>query len=82
MQVAMVGLGLASSFLFVPDIRQIDKRQEALVEKKETLKSSTLQVLAKFNPSRIFGPLVYPNVLLAVSVQLHQPLPPPLWYIY
>lgn len=67
-QVAMVGLGLVGSLVFVPDIKQIDKHEEVFTEKRADKKTSVLQALAKFNPGRIFGPLIYPNVLFAVSL--------------
>jgi hypothetical protein len=64
----MVGLGLVLSLLFVPDIHQKDKLAEVFLEKRKNWKLSTLGVLSRFNPSRIFWPLIYPNVLFSVSI--------------
>lgn len=64
----MVGLGLVSSLLFVPDIRQKEKLEVVSLEAKDNWTILTLQAVVKFNPGRIFWPLIYPNVLLAVSL--------------
>ena len=55
----MTALGLGLSLLFVPDL---DK-------KKETKPTRNISfVLSMFNPLRIFGPFIYPNVFLCVCI--------------
>jgi hypothetical protein len=61
-QVAMAGLGLVLSLLFVPGI---EKREGEGVERHP---SSVRDVLAMFNPVRIFRQWLYPNVLLCVCI--------------
>ena len=58
LQVAMTGMGLTLSLLFIPSIN----------EKKATNKRNLTSTLSMFNPLRILRQLVYPNVFLAVSV--------------
>jgi predicted MFS family arabinose efflux permease len=60
-QVAMAGLGLVLSLLFVPEI---EKREAE--GKGETRPSSAREVLSMFNPVRILRQWLYPNVLLCV----------------
>jgi len=71
----MAGFGLMLSLLLVPDIQQTDKisTKDGAGEDGKTVKTKQLiwkqfiEVLAKFNPVKIFRPLKYPNVLFAVS---------------
>ncbi|KAJ5745719.1 hypothetical protein N7520_010901 [Penicillium odoratum] len=56
LQFAMTALGLILSLLFVPNL-------EAKKEKKPPRTLSF--VLSMFNPLRIFGPFIYPNVFLS-----------------
>ncbi|RHZ44295.1 putative MFS transporter, partial [Aspergillus thermomutatus] len=58
-QVAMAGLGLVLSLLFVPEIRV---RREGVRDQGRRL--SVRDVLAMFNPVRIFRQWLYPNVFL------------------
>ncbi|RHZ60618.1 hypothetical protein CDV55_104679 [Aspergillus turcosus] len=60
-QVAMAGLGLVLSLLFVPEI---EKREGEGEGKGERRPSSVREILAMFNPVRIFRQWLYPNVLL------------------
>ncbi|KAJ6008071.1 hypothetical protein N7540_012047 [Penicillium herquei] len=55
LQFGMTALGLALSLLFVPNLET----------KKENKPARTISfVLSMFNPLRIFGPFIYPNVFL------------------
>lgn len=62
-QVAMAGLGLVLSLLFVPEI---EKREGEGEGKGKRRPSSVREILAMFNPVRIFRQWLYPNVLLCV----------------
>lgn len=67
----MVGFGLALSLLFVPDIKKTDEKGQHevnIVEEDNRRSLSALEILAKFNPSGIFRPLMYSNVLFAVGI--------------
>ena len=67
-QVGKIAAGLIASVLFVPDIRQTSKHLSAIDdEKSQSL--SLRDVRSLFNPLKILQPLVYPNVVLAVSFQ-------------
>ncbi|KAJ5088337.1 Major facilitator superfamily domain general substrate transporter [Penicillium angulare] len=57
LQFGMTGLGLILSMLFVPSL---EEKKEG--EKKQVRDLSF--VLKMFNPLRIFGPFIYPNVFL------------------
>lgn len=72
----MSGLGLALSIAFVPEIREemslgIDAYDQTLHEKNGRTALSRIArlrlIMSMFNPLRIFGKLLYPNVLFAVS---------------
>jgi hypothetical protein len=72
----MAGLGLILSLLLVPNIQQRDKSPEDSSDAEDSTDEKTQKqpifkhcpdVLAKFNPMKIFRPLKYPNVLFAVS---------------
>ncbi|KAL5354401.1 hypothetical protein ACLOAV_000490 [Pseudogymnoascus australis] len=67
-QVAMVGFGLALSLLFVPDIKKTNENGQDevnIVEKDNRGSLSTLEILAKFNPSGIFRPIMHLNIFFA-----------------
>ncbi|KAF7121767.1 hypothetical protein CNMCM5793_009320 [Aspergillus hiratsukae] len=66
-QVAMAGLGLVLSLLFVPEIQ---KREGEGKGEGERRPSSVREVLVVFNPVRIFRQWLYPNVLLCVCIPL------------
>lgn len=70
-QVGMVGFGLALSLLFVPDIKKTNENGQdevSIVEKDNRGSLSTFEILAKFNPSGIFRPFMYTNILFAVGL--------------
>lgn len=70
-QVAMVGFGLALSLLFVPDIKKTNENGQDevnIVEKDNRGSLSTLEILAKFNPSGIFRPIMHLNIFFAVCL--------------
>ncbi|KAJ5195294.1 uncharacterized protein N7498_008732 [Penicillium cinerascens] len=58
LQFGMTALGLVLSLLFVPTIN--NKREIDAASRPRTVRS----VLSMFNPLRIFGPFIYPNVFL------------------
>ncbi|PKX98465.1 putative MFS transporter [Aspergillus novofumigatus IBT 16806] len=58
-QVAMAGLGLVLSLLFVPEVEKREAEGEGVPRP-----SSLREVLAMFNPVRIFRQWLYPNVFL------------------
>lgn len=67
----MVGFGLALSLLFVPDIQKTDENGQHevnIVARDNKGSLSALEILAKFNPSGIFRPLMYSNILFAVGM--------------
>lgn len=67
----MVGFGLALSLLFVPDIKKTDENGQHevnIIERNNMGSLSALEILSKFNPSGIFRPLMYSNVLFAVGM--------------
>tara|TARA_R110002060_G_scaffold9705_5_gene14633 strand:- start:462 stop:764 length:303 start_codon:yes stop_codon:yes gene_type:complete len=67
-QVGMIAAGLIASVLFVPDIRQTSKHLSTTDDEK--LQSLSLRdIRSLFNPLKILQPLVYPNVILAVSFE-------------
>lgn len=68
----MIAAGLIASMLFVPDIRQTSKHQSSSDEKPRSLSMEDIRSL--FNPMRLLRPLVYPNVILAVSPYIFSPL--------
>ena len=58
----MTLLGLILSLLFVPNLEK----------KSDTKPPRNLAfILSMFNPLRIFGPFIYPNVFLCVSSPNH-----------
>lgn len=70
-QVAMAGLGLVLSLLFVPEVKKREGEGEGVPRP-----SSLREVLAMFNPVRIFRQWLYPNVFLCVCTYLRACLPP------
>ncbi|OBT65809.1 hypothetical protein VE03_03331 [Pseudogymnoascus sp. 23342-1-I1] len=69
-QVGMVGFGLALSLLFVPNIKATTENGQDevnIVEKDNSGSLSMLEILAKFNPSGIFRPIMHTNILFANS---------------
>lgn len=81
LQVAMMGVGLVASIVFLPDIRKPYESHQ-----KDTA-HPVLSILREFNPWRILRVMVYPNVLLTVSsprlsdkTRRYYPLPSCLFY--
>lgn len=60
LQVAMTGVGLILSLLFIPDIEDPMKAEP---DKKRRLTNA----ISMFNPLRILRQFVYPNMFFAVS---------------
>lgn len=61
LQFGMTALGLILSLFFLPTIN--NKREVEAATRPRTVRS----VLSMFNPLRIFGPFIYPNIFLCVS---------------
>ncbi|KAL2866440.1 putative MFS transporter [Aspergillus lucknowensis] len=63
LQTSMAGLGLVLSILFVPEVQA---EVESEIGKEKAKKDITpLYILQVFNPTRIFGLWLYPNILLS-----------------
>lgn len=61
LQTAMMGVGLVTSALFLPDIRKPNEMHQ------KDPKHRVVSVVKEFNPLRILRAFIYPNVLLTVS---------------